>query len=444
MSKIAGRISRIPKTLWEHKKKTAFAGFLGYLGVDFAIRWNLNQKIRGFYARQALEYGQQTISPEVRPRRVFVLVNVEANGRHCYDDFQKNAMPLFNLAGIQVDVVKADNEVQLEALAGAIDEQEADAVYVVGGDGTMGKVVTGIFRNRTEAPLPVGCYPGGCDNLWLKRMAPAVFENAKDVRGACESAMAVVEGRLQPVYAFEFSIPDSEEPVQYGVGDVGAGWFRQIEDKRKKLWYFGALKRRWAYVWEMVKRSPEPLEAQVEYEMPCSGCEKCRPKPVYTPPTWRWWHILTGTPRVKPDKTLRDFTGVLNENCGKEQELSIRGTDFLVENQQVYDHELWSQLRLRMGGENFGRFGVIAEGQRRCSEDRVGTSSQPDFYSIDLLAKSLKLKFSQFPEYIRRIYVSSNPQTENVEEKTLRISTTQHKINVFLPSMIRLDLADLQ
>lgn len=34
---------------------------------------------------------------------------------------------------------------------------------------------------------------------------------------------------------------------------MGAGWFRHIEERRRKLWYFGALKRRWAYIWEMLK-----------------------------------------------------------------------------------------------------------------------------------------------------------------------------------------------
>ena len=45
-------------------------------------------------------------SAEEKPRRVLVLANVTANGRHCYDDFVKNALPLLHLAGLQVDIVK--------------------------------------------------------------------------------------------------------------------------------------------------------------------------------------------------------------------------------------------------------------------------------------------------------------------------------------------------
>ncbi|VDM68507.1 unnamed protein product [Strongylus vulgaris] len=144
----------------------------------------------------------------------------------------------------------------MEALAAAVDSQEADAVYVVGGDGTLGRVVTGILRNRDHPALPVGVFPGGYDNLSLKRLAPTVFESSDDVRRMCESAMALIENKIRSVSAFEFSMEgETDAKPIYSIGDVGAGWFRHIEERRRKLWYFGALKRRWAYIWEMLKVS---------------------------------------------------------------------------------------------------------------------------------------------------------------------------------------------
>ncbi|KAK5986243.1 Diacylglycerol kinase catalytic domain protein, partial [Trichostrongylus colubriformis] len=180
-----------------------------------------------------------------------------SNERSCYDDFTKNALPLMHLAGLQVDIIKADNEDQLEALAAAVDTQEADAIYIVGGDGTLGRVVTGILRNREKSLLPIGVFPGGYDNLSLRRLVPHVFESTDDVRRMCESAMALIEEESRKVSAFEFTLEGDEANVQpiYSVGDVGAGWFRHIEERRRKLWYFGALKRRWAYLWEMLKVS---------------------------------------------------------------------------------------------------------------------------------------------------------------------------------------------
>lgn len=64
MSKIIGKISRLPKTLYEHKKKTIFFGFLGYLGADWVYRWDRNQGIRKYYANLALKFGEKTVSRE--------------------------------------------------------------------------------------------------------------------------------------------------------------------------------------------------------------------------------------------------------------------------------------------------------------------------------------------------------------------------------------------
>uniref|UniRef100_A0A183GKM7 DAGKc domain-containing protein n=1 Tax=Heligmosomoides polygyrus TaxID=6339 RepID=A0A183GKM7_HELPZ len=334
---------------------------------------------------------------EERPRRVLVLANVSCNERSCYDDFAKNALPLMHLAGLQVDIIKADSESQLEALAAAVDSQEADAIYVVGGDGTLGRVVTGVLRNREHGVLPIGVFPGGYDNLSLRRLAPGVFaETTKDVRRMCESAMALIEENRRSVTAFELTLEDAESNAQpfYSVGDVGAGWFRHIEERRRKLWYFGALKRRWAYLWEMLKRSPTDMEAKLLYEEACTGCRTCRPPVVFEPPSWRWWHILTGPPRSAEPEVKKDFTNIVNENCGRLREVDLKGTDLIIENNLQEDSAC---LRVRMGGKEAGRRGVIADGWRRCSSNRVGTTDNENFYTTDLLAKAISLTFVKLP-----------------------------------------------
>ncbi|CAI4233357.1 unnamed protein product [Auanema sp. JU1783] len=435
---MAARITKFGKTLWEHKKKTAFGLYVLYLGADFAAKWNQNNKFRTVYAERALKYGQKPQSAEDRPRRVCVLANVSAKERGCFDDFKKNVLPLFHLAGIQVDIIKSESETQLEALAAAVDTQEADAIYIVGGDGTVGRVVTGIFRNRESAALPVGVFPGGYDNVGLKRLVPSVFVN-NDARPACESAMAVIEERKQDLSVFEFSLESSEGQPTYGVTDVSGGWFKYIEDKRKKLWYFGPLKRRWAYIWEMIKRSPEDLIANVTYEDACSGCQKCRATIVPPAPEWRWWYILTGVPKYKETEVRKDYSGIVNENCGVEHQLTIKGTELLINNEQNEDS---SHLRLKVGGTETGRFGVIAEGMRRCSDDIVGYSKSESFYNIDIVANAVKLTFTQLPEFLGSVYVSSDKRDVQ-NEQTISVKTTDRKIPVYLPTEITVDVSSV-
>lgn len=245
-----------------------------------------------------------------------------------------------------------------------------------------------------KAQLPIGFYPGGYDNLWLKRMIPSVFEKTEDVRHACETAMAVIEDQRRSVYAYEMSTEGSQDPPEYGLGDVSAGWFRQIEDTRKKFWYFSIFKRRWAYLWEMIKRSPAPIECHIEYEETCSGCEKCRPKPVVEAPVWRWWHVLIGPPRYKNNAALKDYTGIVNEKCGEKHEMQVQGTELIVENEQQADY---SQLRFRMGRGDAGRIGVVSDGWKRCSVGVVGKSPDDSFYPTDFLANSVSFKILALP-----------------------------------------------
>ncbi|VDM57091.1 unnamed protein product [Angiostrongylus costaricensis] len=363
-----------------------------------------NGKIRAAYARQARKYGAATVSAEERPRRVTVLVNVTSNERSCYDDFVKNALPLLHLAGLQVDVIKSDSESQMETLAAAVDTQEADAIYVVGGDGTLGRVVTGILQHRESSVLPIGVFPGGYDNLSLKRLVPDIFESSRDVRRMCESAMALIEDERRYVNAFEITVvTESHIKSIYSVGDVGAGWFRHIEERRRKLWYLGPLKRRWAYLWEMLKHSPVDMEVKLQYEESCSGCRTCRSAVLFEPPTWRWWHILTGPPRYPEHETKKDYSHIVNDNCGQIREVlgNIRHlshwTQFSSKQIRFQDTAC---LRVRMGGEDAGRYGIIADGWKRCSANRVGASDNEQFYSTDLLAKAISLTFLKIPVHL--------------------------------------------
>ncbi|KAJ1351084.1 hypothetical protein KIN20_007031 [Parelaphostrongylus tenuis] len=69
--------------------------------------------------------------------------------------------------------------------------------------------------------------------------------------------MVPTEDERRNVNAFELTVEGADSDIKpiYSVGDLGAGWFRQIEEKRRKMRYLGPLKWRWAYLWEMVKET---------------------------------------------------------------------------------------------------------------------------------------------------------------------------------------------
>lgn len=57
---------------------------------------------------------------------------------------------------------------------------------------------------RDESVLPIGVFPGGFDNLTLRRLVPQVFNATEDVRRYCESALALIEDIRTPIRAFQF------------------------------------------------------------------------------------------------------------------------------------------------------------------------------------------------------------------------------------------------
>jgi diacylglycerol kinase family enzyme len=64
----------------------------------------------------------------------------------------------------------------MEKIAGVLDKSEADAIYVVGGDGTLSRVLSGMYKNTGRSDrLPLGIFPGGNSNGSLHRLIPSWF-----------------------------------------------------------------------------------------------------------------------------------------------------------------------------------------------------------------------------------------------------------------------------
>jgi diacylglycerol kinase family enzyme len=58
----------------------------------------------------------------------------------------------------------------MQQIAQLIDQKDADCLYLVGGDGTICHVLTGIFQHdkNDESKLPIGVFPGGWQNKSFK------------------------------------------------------------------------------------------------------------------------------------------------------------------------------------------------------------------------------------------------------------------------------------
>ncbi|KAL3113771.1 hypothetical protein niasHT_016060 [Heterodera trifolii] len=93
----------IPKVENRHSTGSVIATAYGANALRARLR---DDRIRYSFAERARKYGLVSFGPAQRLRRVTVLVNRESGGRRAADLFKRNALPLLNLAGLQVNVVE--------------------------------------------------------------------------------------------------------------------------------------------------------------------------------------------------------------------------------------------------------------------------------------------------------------------------------------------------
>lgn len=148
-------VEKHPDHLWRHQTATLEAAE----GTDL-----LMEHIQGH-----LEHLE-------RPRRLLVFVNPAGGAGKGLHIYEQNAEPLFQLAGIETQVIITKNEIRATEVIALYDLSTIDGVVVVGGDGTFmgcfnallqrmakddGKDLDSVSENPVAPPIPVGIISSG-------------------------------------------------------------------------------------------------------------------------------------------------------------------------------------------------------------------------------------------------------------------------------------------
>lgn len=127
------------------------------------------------YCEEAAQYGDVTQDALVPPKRILVILNPTANKRSAEETVEKYRGPILYLAGYRVDIVKTDSVRHGCRLVEEL-ERLPDCILVVGGDGTVSEVVTGLLRRQKQDQCPIGVLPLGRTNS----IAQILNERAKE------------------------------------------------------------------------------------------------------------------------------------------------------------------------------------------------------------------------------------------------------------------------
>ncbi|XP_037071534.1 acylglycerol kinase, mitochondrial-like [Pollicipes pollicipes] len=379
------RARRTVLVLRNNWKKSVFASVCVFYGTRYAhSKYRESQYLRQV-CLEAKAYGDVPLPVTARPRHVTVILNPTANDGKCRALFDKYCGPLLNLAGLKVGIVKTEKEGQAKDLMEIMDN--TDAVIVAGGDGTVAEVVTGLLRraDRLQAVrrLPLALIPLGNTNS----VAAALLgrTEADQATRITQATMALVRETIRPLDAMEVQALETEAEVPgrpvYLLSEISWGAFRDVQTKVRKYWYWGGLKERMAYVFNVVRDLTWSCDADMEYAAFCAGCSRCyqqqqaeqqqqqqAEQQQQRAANTRWWARLLPQPRPapKPAQPETDYSTVDNPACGVWHQRPVSAVEWRLRTSHMQP-ESGPGLHLRIGPDSMTSAEFVGEGWSRAA-----------------------------------------------------------------------------
>ncbi|XP_065669596.1 acylglycerol kinase, mitochondrial isoform X3 [Hydra vulgaris] len=250
-------------TVRKNKKKT----LLGVAAFIYALNYG-SQRYREYLIRrsffiEAKLYGEEKCQPLDKPKRFYVILNPTAGNSKCKKLFQKNAAPIFHLAGMDVTYIQTSYEGHAKTLMNYFDPS-VDGIIVAGGDGSLLEVVTGMLRQPLKtkiSQIPVGFIPLGSHSNYIHKKLFGFDEI--HVRSICKAAMAIVKGDTTKVSVME--IKADTKPV-YAFSSIHLGVYKEMKEQidRGRFWLLGPLKKYFTFLWRTTKDWPPEFSFGLE------------------------------------------------------------------------------------------------------------------------------------------------------------------------------------
>uniref|UniRef100_A0AAQ4RKU2 Acylglycerol kinase, mitochondrial n=1 Tax=Gasterosteus aculeatus aculeatus TaxID=481459 RepID=A0AAQ4RKU2_GASAC len=152
--------------------------------------------------------------------------------------FEKNAVPLLHLAGVEITIVKTDYEGQANKLMELM--EHTDILVVARGDGTLQEVVTGLLRRPdqdTVCNTPIGFIRLVSRNSLIPSLHLLSDNKVKDITSA---TLSILKGETVPLDVLQIK-GEKEQPV-FALTGLRMGAFRDVASTISKYCYLGPLK----------------------------------------------------------------------------------------------------------------------------------------------------------------------------------------------------------
>ncbi|XP_031549898.1 acylglycerol kinase, mitochondrial-like [Actinia tenebrosa] len=297
-------------TLRKHKKKSIVFAAFGLWLVKYGVNRFREYLTRREFCQEAKVYAEETTPALKKPRRFMLLFNATAGKGEAEKLFQRNAEPLFHLAGLDVTIIKTDYEGQIKTLMQYLDPS-IDGIIVAGGDGTLLEVVTGLLRRPDQEQLskiPFGVIPIGTKNTFYKKIfGNSELAQAKEIG---QAAMAIVKGNTHSIDVMEIK-GEGGRPT-YALSGLQWGAFQDAAESYDKYWITGPFRKKMAYIAATFKNWPPTHQALLSYPT------KFTPNNTTLPAssTSKTGGLITSPLTARTMASVLDAQGEINDGSG--------------------------------------------------------------------------------------------------------------------------------
>lgn len=127
--------------------------------------------------------------------------------------------PIFHLAGINYEVIETTSSGDAKSQVAGLDLLKTDGIVVVGGDGLLQEVVTGLLRREDQeevSRVPVGVIPVGSANMFARALHSHPSVTRTRLLG--QAALTIAEHKTKKVDVMAVTRLDSDKTVYAMVG----------------------------------------------------------------------------------------------------------------------------------------------------------------------------------------------------------------------------------
>ena len=172
-------------------------------------------------------------------RRLLLLVN-PASGTRRGMVVLEQVKPVLAAAGAELDVCITEQSGHARRLAQTLDLAGYHGICLIGGDGTVHEVVSGLLERDRPTSLPLGLIPAGTGNDVAKQLG---------VSSPLEAAQRIIAGRASP---FDVAKVEANGQTNYCVTIIGWAGVADINCTAERLRLLGPPRYAVAALWQIL------------------------------------------------------------------------------------------------------------------------------------------------------------------------------------------------